>query len=245
MGLTKMLAYSDFFKMGYDDNDNPIYFPLDLVALYGPTGDYPVYSNLLDAFALKIKQHVSADNQAVIGIFGPTGSGKSTLGIQFCKALNKNWKLADNLLYAPNDLKKKLRDENADPINLFDEGSVTFNSLETTSKDGRKMSVLFDTMRTLHQISFIIMPDSGDLNKRIAKHLDFKVQCPRVAPIPGFTPRGFFTVSYPIRYDNGSVYWQKMGTGIYDKLSVRTKNEYDKLKREKQREILKDFIEGD
>lgn len=240
-----MLAYSTFFKMGYDEHGQPVYYPLDLVGLYGPTGDYPIYSNLVDAFAEKLKQHVKADNQAVIGIFGPTGSGKSTLGIKFCKALDKNWTLRDNLLYAPNDLKRKLNSENSNPINLFDEGSVTFNSLETTTKEGRKMSVLFDTMRTLHMISFIIMPDSGDLNKRIAKHLDFMVECPHNAPLPGYTARGFFTISYPIRYKNGSVYWQKMGTGIYDKLGTRLKNDYDKLKREKQREILKDFIEGD
>ena len=240
-----MLAYSQYFTMGYDEKGETLYYPMDLVGVYGPGGDYPIYSNLVDAFAEKIKRHVDSDNQAVIGIFGGTGSGKSSLGITLAKAINKNWMLADNLLYAPGDLKRKLKAENPDPVNLFDEGSVTFNSLETTTKDGRKLAVLFDTMRSRHMISFIIMPDSGDLNKRIAKHIDFKIVCPRRAPLPGYTPRGFFTLSYPIRYDNGSVYWQLMGTGIYDKLSTRLNNQYKLLKRQKQDEILKDFIEGD
>lgn len=240
-----MLAYSPFFKDGYDEHGNTIYYPMDLVALYGPAGQYPVYSNLVDAFAEKLKQHVKADNQAVIGVFGVTGSGKSTLGITEAKAIDKNWKLSDNYIYSSNDLRDKLRRENPHPINLFDEGSVTFNSLETTTKEGRKLAVLFDTMRTRHMISFIIMPDSGDLNKRIGKHLDFMMECPRRAPIPGYTARGFFTVSYPIRYKSGAVYWQPMGTGIFDKLGARLNNEYQKIKREKQDLILKDFIEGD
>lgn len=233
-------AVSKFFK-----NDDGTARVLDLCALYGPTGDYPIYSDLVDAFATKLKQHVRADNQAVIGVFGRTGSGKSTLAIDLCKAINKNWKLADNLLYGPNDLKRKLREDNPDPVNLFDEGSVIFNSLETTTTAGRQMAVLFDTMRSRHWISFIVMPDAGDMNKRIAKHLDFKVECPHRAPLPGYSARGFFTLSYPIRYTSGAVYWQNIGTGIFNKLGTRLNNEYQALKRQKQDEILADFLKED
>ena len=239
-----MLAYSKYFTQGYDDKGDLIYYPLDLVGAYGPTGDYPIYSNLLDAFADKIKRHVDSDHQAVIGIFGPTGSGKSTLGIDQIRAINKNWKLAPNLLYASDDLKTKLKDPHPNPINFFDEGSVTFNSLETTTKDGRKLSVLFDTMRSRRMISFIVMPNAGDLNKRIERHLDFKMETSNRAPLPGFTPRGFFKLSYPERYASGKTYWVPMGTGLFDKLSARTNNEYQALKRKKQDLILKDFIEG-
>lgn len=233
-------AVSQYFKQ-----DNGAYYDLDLVAVYGPTGNYPIYSNLLDAFAVKLKQHVRADNQAVIGIFGRTGSGKSTLAVNLCKALNKNWKLSENLLYGPNDLKRKLRDPHPDPINLFDEGSVIFNSLETTTTPARQMAVLFDTMRSRHMYSLIVMPDSADLNKRIARHLDFKLECPNKAPIPGYSARGFFNLSYPIRYLSGAVYWQKMGTGLFNKMGTRLNNEYQALKRAKQDEILADFIKED
>lgn len=238
-----MLAYSKYFTQGYDENGQLIYYPMDLVGAYGPAGDYPIYSNLLDAFADKIKRHVDNDRQAVIGVFGPTGSGKSTLAIDQIKTLNKNWKLAPNLLYGPNDLKVKLKAGQYDPINLFDEGSVTFNSLETTTTDARKLTVIFDTMRSRHMISFIVMPRQSDLNKRIEPHIDFKMETSNRAPLPGFMSRGFFKLSYPIRYDK-KTYWQHMGTGIYDPMSKRLYNEYTALKRKKQDAILTDFIEG-
>ena len=62
----------------------------------------PYQIKALDGVNLNIREG------RITGIIGHTGSGKSTLGIKFCKALDKNWTLRDNLLYAPNDLKRKL-----------------------------------------------------------------------------------------------------------------------------------------
>lgn len=239
-----MLAKCKYFIDHYDENGKPVYYPMDLVGTYGWEGEYSIYANLIEAFAIKIKRHVGGDHQAVIGVFGPTGSGKSTLAINQIKAIDKNWKLAPNLIYGPDDLKNKLKSDDPHPINFFDEGSVTFNSLETTTKEGRKLTVLFDTMRSRHMISFIVMPNMGDLNKRIERHLDFKMETSNNAPLPGYSARGFFKLSYPERYASGKTYWVPMGTGIFDPLSARMNKEYQALKRQKQDDILRDFIEG-
>lgn len=213
--------------------------PLNAVGSFGWNGEYLIYSDLMEAFAEKVKEWVKSDHQAVIMVYGPTGSGKSNWGIQFCRTLNRDWDIKSNLLYGLDDLKIKLRDPHPDPVNLFDEGSIIFNSLDTTSRDGKNLAVLFDMLRSRHMITVIVMPSDRELNKRIGKHVDWWVECPAKAPLPGFSNRGFFHIKKRTVYRSGKTWESLIGTGIYGPISAKMNTIYQSIKRQKQDEYMK------
>lgn len=213
--------------------------PLNAVGSFGYNGEYLIYSDLMEAFAEKVKAWVKSDHQGVIMVYGPTGSGKSNWAIQFCRTLNRDWDIKTNLLYGLEDLKNKLNTKNPDPINLFDEGSIIFNSLDTMSKDSKMLAVLFDMLRSRHMISIIVMPSDKELNKRIGKHVDWWVECPPKAPIPGYTSRGFFHVRTKTVYKSGKSWETLLGTGIYSPISAKMNTIYQNIKRQKQDEYMR------
>lgn len=211
--------------------------PLQLVGTWGADGERPIYSNLLDAVADKIKKKVSSDNQAVVIIYGNTGSGKSNLAMQLIKRLDRNATLDSCYIYSTEDLARKLKNRDPQRINWFDEGSITLNSLGTTSRQGLRFSQFFDTMRFKRYISIICLPNSDEMNKRIEKHADFYIRCPDKAPLWGFANRGFFHVINRIKYDSGKHYDQIQGTGIYRPVPKRMREEYQALKARKAEEF--------
>lgn len=224
-----------------------IYFPnaeMDLIGTYGPDGEYPIYSNLLDVLADHLKTRLKQGYQNVVVATGGTGSGKSTVQLNLCWKLDREWEITPNFVYSLKDLKRKLSNPDGSPISLFDEGSVSLNSLNSQRKEDKVMSVLFDTMRTLGWTTLIALPRWNDLNARVrANHVDFRIICPRKAPLPGYQARGFFHLYKKQIYEiSDKIYWQHVGTGTFMPLKPRKQAEYDRLKKASQMKLINEFI---
>ena len=225
---------------------NDPWFPIKMkcVGTYGPTGDIPIYSNAITGLAKKIKARVDSQNQVVAVIFGGTGSGKSTFALNLIKAIDKGFKLDDVYIYGPKDLARKIRDEIPQNINWYDEGSVTLNSLETTSRKGKRFSQFFDTQRFDGWISLICIPDGAEIQKRILKHVDFLIQCPDSAPIWGFYNKGFFNVLERTYYPKSGKYWDDtICSGIFKQVPKKLRIEYEACKKAHAQEFKKKFVE--
>ena len=213
------------------------------VATYGPTGDIPVYSNAITGLAKKIRARVNSAHQVVVVIFGGTGTGKSTFCLQLIKALDKDFKLDDVYIYDQTDLANKIDKGIDQRINWYDEGSVTLNSLETTSKKGRSFSKFFDTMRFEGWISLICIPDSFEIQKRILKHVDFLIECPDSAPIWGFYNKGFFNVLERTIHKSGKVWDDTICTGIFKQVPKKLRTEYEAIKKAHAERFKRKFVE--
>ena len=207
------------------------------VSYYG----YDVFINLLDAIANWVVERLENDNQCVIVIRGHTGSGKSNLAMQLIKRilaeLKIDWVLEDMYLYSLFDLAKKIERKSNNPINWYDEGSITFNSLDSTSEQGKLMGMFFDTMRIDHYISIIVLPSDKEVNGRILKHADLFLECPRKVPIPDFSARGFFECYKRTTYKSGKYYDKKLGAGIFRPIPKKYREPYEELKRRKADEF--------
>lgn len=210
-----------------------------------------VSSNLINRLALKIKSKIEKDNQVMISISGATSSGKSTLAVwlikELCTLFNWPFDFKDMYIYEPKDLAEKLKRKCENKINWFDEGSVALDSLSTTSKVGKLFNNFFNTMRLRHFITIICCPDDDELSKRIMKHADLYIECPDKPPFPPqfkFGARGFFYVSFRIKYGSGKVWDQRIATGTYKKLPKKLKDEYEAIKRSHNYDFEDEFIKG-
>ena len=207
------------------------------VSYYG----WDVYSNLVDAIANWCMERLENDNQTVILISGDTGTGKSHLAMQLIKRilalLHLDWVLTDMYLYSLSDLAEKIERKSNNPINWYDEGSVTFNSLNSTSEEGKLMGMFFDTMRIDHYISIICMPSNKEINGRILKHVNLFLKCPDKVPIPDFSPKGFFNCIFRTTYESGKYWDNNIGSGIFRPIPKRIRVPYEELKRQKADEF--------
>lgn len=217
---------------------------LEIVALDG--NGRPIYADLLTPMAKVLRQRIKNKRQNVIAVVGGTGSGKSTLAIQLCRRIDPKWDLAENYIYSTDDLKRKLSRPDSNPINLFDEGSVSLNSSNSMQKDDKMMVVLFDTMRSRGWTSIICIPSLESLNKRIRTyHMDFLIMCPNSTPLRGYDKRGFAMI-YEHRLRDWGQPWDKhIGTTLFDKLPPRIDKEYQEIKTEHQDLLIQRFINGD
>ena len=203
--------------------------------------DYDVFNNLLDAVAMWCVDRLKNDNQCVIIIRGDTGSGKSHLAMQLikriCTILKIPFNIRDMYLYSLIDLAEKIDRKCPNPINWYDEGSVTFNSLDSTSETGKLMGMFFDTMRIDHYISVVCMPNDKEMNGRIIKHANLFLECPKKVPLPDFSAKGFFEVYHRIVYKSGKHFDRCLGAGIFRPMSKKVCTEYDAIKRQKADEF--------
>ena len=213
-------------------------YPLKwVVSYYG----YDVFSNLLDAIADWCVSQLKNDNQCLIVIRGGTGSGKSNLAMQLIKRildiLHIDWNIRDMYLYSLYDLAEKIERGSTNPINWYDEGSITFNSLASTSEDARLMGQFFDTMRIDHYISIVCIPSDKEMNGRILKHADLFLECPDKIPLPDFSTRGFFEAYKRTVYKSGKYYDNRLGAGIFRPIPKKIRTEYEQIKRQKADEF--------
>ena len=203
------------------------------VSYYG----YNVFPNLLDAIADWVIERLDNKNQCVIVIRGLTGSGKSNLAMQLIKRilvrLKMEWVLKDMYLYSLVDLAEKIDRGCTNPINWYDEGSIAFNSLDSTSEQGKLMGMFFDTMRIDGLISIIVLPSDKEMNGRIIKHANLFLECPDKVPLPDFSSRGFFECNFRKTYKSGKHYDKMIGAGIYRPIPKKIREPYEQLKREK------------
>lgn len=205
-----------------------------------------IYSDITEAFAAVLARNIKAKHQNVVVVDGHTGSGKSNFAIGLCLAMDKDWDLEKNYIYSVADLRRKLRDPDANPISLFDEGSISLNSNNSQRRDDKLLVALFDTMRSRGWTTIICCPSMFDLNKRIRDHhVDYRCVCPPRAPIRGYEARGFVKLYKHVYREWGKSYWDLMGTGIFDRLKPRYLKRYEAIKKAHQDELLRSFIYTD
>lgn len=206
--------------------------------------EYCIYEDMLKVLARRLKERLKKKYQNVIVVCGPTGSGKSTLALRLIYELNPDWDLRENYIYDVSDLARKLKHkERADKISLYDEGSVSFNSLNHARKSDKEQVILLDTCRSLGWTTIICLPSLNDLNKRIRDHLiDYVLICPGKPLAYGLEPRGFFELYKPHRDTWAkSTYFELQGAGVFDKLTGAMAEEYQRVKFEHQMALLEQF----
>lgn len=209
-----------------------------------------VYEDLLTPFSKLLKNRIKDHHQNTIIVEGGTGSGKSTIGVQLCKMLDKNWSLENDYIYSSQDLKKKLEDERrgirTSPVSLFDEGSVSLNSYNSQKSEDKQLTILMDAWRVRGMSMVICMPNRNDMNKRVrTNHVDYLIKCPVKSPIPGRKPRGFAGL-YVHEYRDWADDWFKpIGITRFTKLDRKTQREYDEIKMRHLDTLIDKYIEED
>lgn len=213
-----------------------------------------VGTDTIDLFAKELKKRVKDRYQNVIVVEGGTGSGKSTAAITLAKAMDPYWNITDNYIYDLNDLRKKLARAEAgevvSPISLFDEAIVSLNSRNSSRSEDKEMLILFNTMRSLGWTTILCIPSIFDLNKALrTAHVDYKVRCPDRSPVrkKGMPRRGFLEFSKAKRKEfsrDAEPYWYLFAAGIYPPLKKEWNDEYQKLKRARQSDLIQKFIQG-
>lgn len=206
-----------------------------------------VYTDMLPKLAAYIKRRANKQHQTVVVISGRTGTGKSTCAIQLAREIDPDWEIAEGYIYSADDLRRLLAGGQARrSINLFDEGSVSFNSLRSNARDDRDMVVLLDILRSWEMTTIICIPSFFDLNKRIRDHLiDIWIQCPERPLIKGKEARGYFEAYAPSTAQwTGKTYWNFLGAGKFSKLPAAVDETYQQIKYEHQMAQVRAFIEG-
>lgn len=206
-----------------------------------------IYSDAFDTFIKMLASRIKRKLQSVVVIEGDTGSGKSTLGIAIAyalaKALNVDFDIAQDYVYGVEDLWKKLDDPKASPISLFDEGTVSLNSLNSRRSEDRDTVVLFDTMRSRGWTTIICMPSVGNLNKTVKRvHVNYVLECssPDNVFLKGYT-RGLFEVKnkrISKRHPDKDPWWNVLFTGIYGPMPPEIEAKYEPIKRDRQNQII-------
>lgn len=208
-------------------------------------GDYLIYSDLMTALAKTLKKRIKDKHQNVILVVGPTGSGKSTCALNLIYALEPDWNIAENYVYSAEDLARKLKYRaTASKITLYDEGSVSLNSLNSIRRSDNMQVVLLDTCRSLGWTTVICIPSINDLNKRIRDHLiDYVLVCSNKPLAPGLEARGFFELYKPGRDTWAkSTYYHLIGAGTYKKIEGKKAEIYDRIKYEHQMALIGGFV---
>lgn len=210
-----------------------------------------VYSDAFDDFVNILAKRVKSDQQNVIIIEGETGSGKSSLALNLCVALARKLKVGFDLekdyIYSDSDLWRKLEDEDANPINLLDEGSVTLASNNAMRKSDKSIATLFDTMRSKHWTTIIVCPNMSRINATVRRnHCEFKLRCTPVDKplIPGYG-RGFFEVRQASRneFDNNKENtWLMLYAGVFGDYPPMLRAEYLEIKARRQEELMRQYI---
>ena len=208
-------------------------------------GDYWIYSDLMTALARTLKQRIKQKHQNVILVVGPTGSGKSTCALNLIYAMDPDWNIAENYVYSAEDLARKLKYRaTASKITLYDEGSVSLNSLNSIRRSDNMQVVLLDTCRSLGWTTIICIPSINDLNKRIRDHLiDYVLVCSNKPLDPRLEARGFFELYKPGRDTWAkSTYYHLIGAGTYKKIEGKKAELYDRIKYQHQMALIGDFV---
>lgn len=210
-----------------------------------------VYSDAFDIFIRTLVRRIKKNLQNVIIVTGDTGSGKSTICIEIAmelaKALNTTFDLDVDYVYGAEDLWNKLNQPGASPISLFDEGSVSLNSMNSRKTGDRDIVVILDTMRSRGLTTIIALPDIRQCNPSIRRiHANYVIECSSVEhPFVKGYDRGFFEVkdkrfSKKKRYDPDP-WWNVLYTGIFGPLPPKIDEQYQKIKRARQDGLLIDI----
>lgn len=229
--------------------NNYLQCELNLLATYYDSEgtEHGVYDEgALKRLAIMLRSRIENHRQNVVLIDGPTGSGKSYLGIYLARCIDPKWILEENFVYSTKDLKKSLRARTHDRVTLFDEASISLNSLDYAKKDSKIMAGLFDTMRSRRWTSILIAPANKEINSRVRDiHADYMLKCPPQAPIPGYRATGFCKIFKRIHREFGDPYDQLIATCIYPPLPPDLAERYEAIKAAHQDDYLGKWLAED
>lgn len=215
-----------------------------------------VYSDAYDVLVKTIVDRRRNGLMSTVFIEGPPGSGKSSMGLNICvdlaRMMNVGFDLSEDYIYGANDLWKKFENPHANPINFFDEGSVTLASNNAMQKDDKSITTLFDTMRSKGWINVICSPTILRINSAIRKdHVDFKIRCcPPDKPLiktrgkKKYNGRGFFECRRAERneFSRDEPRWLMMYAGVFRDYPPMYKDEYLAIKELHQNELMTKYI---
>ena len=200
----------------------------------------------LKRLAKMLNNRIKNHKQNVVMISGPTGSGKSTLGIGLCRYMDPKWSLEENYVYSLSDIRRSLRAKPTDRITLFDEAAISLNSLDYAKKDNKIMAGMFDTMRSLRWTSVLIAPSEREISSRVRDiHADYMLKCPADPPIPGYSATGFCKIYKHKFRDFGDPYYQLIATCIFPPMQPGIAEQYEAIKRRHQDAYLEAFLKDD
>lgn len=210
-----------------------------------------VYSDAYDFFVKTLAKRIRNDMQNVILVEGETGSGKSAFCLNLCLDLARTLKcgfdLEHDYIYSANDLWRKLKEPDANPINFLDEGTVTLASNNAMQKSDRQIATLMDTMRSKHWTTVIASPSHLRINSTIRRdHASFKIRCTSENKplIPGYG-RGFFECrrSARMEFKKDEPEWLMMYAGIFGDYPPMLRDEYLQIKASRQDELMERYIQ--
>lgn len=212
-----------------------------------------IYSDAYDDFVKRLVYRVTHDMQNVIIVDGETGSGKSAFALNICvdlaRKLGCGFDLSRDYIYDLNDLWKKLDEDDANPINLLDEGTVTIASNTSQEKQARQFTTLLDTMRSKHWTTVICTPGYRRVNAVVRKdHADFKIRCAsKTHPLVRGYGRGFFECRRVKRLEfqdnNKEPTWCMMYAGVFKDYPPIIREEYLAIKSSRQDVLTKRFVQ--
>lgn len=209
-----------------------------------------IFSDAYDQFVALLARRIRDDMQNVIIIEGETGSGKSALALNICldlsRRLNCEFDLETDYIYSASDLWNKLKQEDANPISLIDEASITLASSNAMQKSDKQILALFDTMRSRHWTTVLVAPSHMRINAAVIRdHVEFKLRCtPENKPLlPGFG-RGFFECRRAVKseFKKEEPEWLMMYAGIFGDYPPILRNEYLNLKAVRQDELMRRYV---
>lgn len=213
----------------------------ELKATYGPDRK-PIVKDGLKIFAQHLKKRLAEDQQNVIVIDGHTGTGKSNGGVDLALEMDKKWNIEASYVFNDEDFSEKLDKLNGpNPILFMDEGSVLLNSKNALCRTDKEIIEIFDTMRWKHITTIVCCPNAMRLNKTfLADHIDYRLICPTVAPLPGYDARGFihFHGHWSATWSDKQS-WPFIYTSVFPKMPKAYQLRYDQLKRGSGEKIIK------
>lgn len=209
-----------------------------------------VYSDAYDDLVNRLAKRIKSDQQNVVMVEGETGSGKSAFALNLCLDLAKKLKcgfdLEHDYIYDSSDLWEKLQRDDANPINLLDEGTVTLASNNAMQKSDKQIATLFDTMRSRGWSTIIVAPSHLRINSTVRRdHAEFKIRCtPKNKPLIAGYGRGFFECRRASRgeFKKDEPEWLMMYAGVFGDYPAMLKEEYLQIKNSRQDELLRKYI---
>ncbi|MEM5853896.1 MAG: hypothetical protein QW228_06005 [Candidatus Aenigmatarchaeota archaeon] len=125
-----------------------------------------------DALVKEVKSRVRKKYDAVIGITGEEGVGKSTFAIQLGKALDENFDFERNIVFNPDKdkIKKLIIELPKYSVVDVDEAIKVLYKLQWYSEIQHLLNIVYAICRRENKISLLLMPRFKDFNEYFRNH---------------------------------------------------------------------------
>lgn len=129
-------------------------------------------SRNFEIFVKRIRKRVRENYDAVIGITGEEGEGKSTLAIQLGKALDDEFSFERNILFNPDKekIKKMILELPKYSVVDVDEAIKVLYKMQWYSQIQHLLNVIYALCRRENKISLLLMPRFQDFNEFFRNH---------------------------------------------------------------------------